>query len=268
MTLSRGLAVRFLGLTLTIPIALHADQKKLTDDQRVEILRGLSAEYAKCKVPLPKSAKPLDFQSDGTWDKQHWADLYKQLGAAGRVGDMVQITKVTIEKDEIILQINNGTRAKGGWKDHVSIGMGGNPTPINGGNQANAPSGTTIALKFGEPIGTLTSADVKKIMAPVLEFDKQTVTEQYVDTIPPEFKQAIAEKKPIEGMDRDQVRMALGQPVRKSREMKDGVEIEDWIYGNPPGKVMFVTFAGPKVIKVKETYAGLGGSIADSPKEP
>ena len=105
-------------------------------------------------------------------------------------------------------------------------------------------------------------------MLPVLEFDKQTVTEQYIDTLPPEIKQAITEKKPIEGMDRDQVRMALGQPVRKSREMKDGIEIEDWIYGNPPGKIMFVTFAGPKVIKVKETYAGLGGSIADQPKEP
>jgi hypothetical protein len=265
---SRALVVMFLVLTLCVPIALRADQKKLTDDQRIEILRGLSSEYAKCKVPLPKSAKALEFQSDGTWDKQHWADVYKQFGPAGRVGDLVQITKVTIEKDEIILQINNGTRAKGGWKDHVSIGMGGSTTPINGGNATNAPSGTTIALKFGEPIGALTSADVKKIMAPVLEFDKQSVTEQYVDTIPPEFKQAIAEKKPIEGMDRDQVRMALGQPVRKSREMKDGVEIEDWIYGNPPGKVMFVTFAGPKVIKVKETYAGLGGSIADAPKEP
>ena len=210
--------VSLAGLTIAIPLALHADQKKLTDDQRVEILRGLSAEYAKCKVPLPRSSKALEFQSDGTWDKQHWADIFKQFGPGGRIGDMVQITKVTIEKDSIILQINNGTRAKGGWKDHVSIGMGGETQPINGGNQTNAPSGTTIALRFGEPIGALTSAEVKKILLPVLEFDKQTVTEQYVDTIPPEIKQAITEKKPIEGMDRDQVRMALGQPVRKSRE--------------------------------------------------
>lgn len=267
MNVSRWLAVG-VAIPLIYTVDLHADQKKLTDDQRIEILRGLSAEYAKCKVPLPKSAKALEFQSDGTWDKQQWADIFKQQGPAGRVGDLVQITKVTIEKDSIILQINNGTRAKGGWKDHVSIGMGGGTQPLNGGNATNAPSGTTIALRFGEPIGALTSADVKKIMAPVLEFDKQTVTEQYVDTIPPEIKQAITEKKPIEGMDRDQVRMALGQPVRKSRENKDGIEIEDWIYGTPPGKVMFVTFAGPKVIKVKETYAGLGGSIADAPKQP
>jgi hypothetical protein len=30
--------------------------------------------------------------------------------------------------------------------------------------------------------------------------------------------------------------------------------------------VTFVTFAGDKVIRVKETYAGLGGSIAEVPK--
>ena len=76
------------------------------------------------------------------------------------------------------------------------------------------------------------------------------------------------DKKPIEGMDRDQVILALGRPLRKSREVKDGTELEDWIFGEPPGRVMFVTFAGSKVVKVKETYAGLGGSIADSPKPP
>ena len=29
----------------------------------------------------------------------------------------------------------------------------------------------------------------------------------------------------------------------------------------------FVTFVGPKVVKVKETYAGLGGTIAETPKQ-
>lgn len=262
---------RWLVLILVIPIVLLADQKKLTDDQRMEILRGLSAEYAKVKAPLPRSAKPLDFRSDGTWDQKYWADVGKQNGPAGRVGDLVQVTKVTIERDTIILQINNGTRAKGSWKDRVSVGVGGaggGLSPMNGGQQSTAPGGTTIALRFGEPIGELTSADVKKIMAPVLEFEASTVTEQYIDTVPPDVKIAITEKKAIEGMDRDQVLLALGRPVRKSRETKDGVEIEDWIYGTPPGRITFVTFAGPKVIKVKDTYAGLGGTIADTPKQP
>jgi hypothetical protein len=247
--------------------SLHADQKKLTVDQRVEILRGLDAEYATVKVPLPRSKKPLDVQTDGTYDKQAWTEAGKTLGPAGRTGDLVQVTQVTIEKDAIILQINGGMRAKGGWKDHVSIGMGGGTTPINGGQNANSPGGTTIALRFNEPIGELTSAEVKKMLAPILDFDKRTVTEQYVATIPPEVKKAIENKKAIEGMDRDQVILALGRPVHKTRETKESVEYEDWIYGTPPGRVTFVTFSGAKVVKVKETYAGLGGSIAETPKQ-
>src|SRR5580692_292189 len=246
---------------------LVADQKKLSTDQRVEILRGLDAEYATVKVPLPRSTKPLDVQTDGTYDKSEWNALSKQLGPAGRVGDQVQVTQVHIEKDAIILQINGGMRAKGSWKDHVSVGMGGATNPINGGQNSNSPGGTTIALRFNEPIGELTSEEVKKMLAPVLDFDKRTGTEQYAETIPPEVKKAIENKKAMEGMDRDQVILALGRPVHKTRETKEGVEYEDWIYGTPPGRVTFVTFVGPKVVKVKETYAGLGGSIAETPKQ-
>jgi len=67
------------------------------------------------------------------------------------------------------------------------------------------------------------------------------------------------------GMDRDQVVMALGRPTHKSRETLDGLEVEDWVFGAPPGKITFVTFNGDKVIKVKESYAGLGTEVADPP---
>lgn len=254
-------------LAFAVVASLYGDQKKLTDDQRIELLRGLDAEYATVKVPLPRSHKPLDVQTDGAYDKQAWTNLGKQLGPAGRVGDLVKVTQVNIEKDAIILQINGGMRAKGGWKDHLSVGMGGAMNPVNGGQNANSPGGTTIALRFNEPIGELTSAEVKKMLAPILDFDKRTVTEQYAETIPPEVKLAIENKKAMEGMDRDQVIMALGRPAHKSRETKEGVEYEDWIYGTPPGRVTFVTFVANKVVKVKETYAGLGGSIAETPKQ-
>ena len=81
------------------------------------------------------------------------------------------------------------------------------------------------------------------------------------------MQKAIQTKKAIEGMDRDQVLMALGHPDHKSRETKDGIELEDWVFGRPPGKIVFVTFNGSKVIKVKEEYAGLGTEVAD-PKVP
>jgi hypothetical protein len=47
----------------------------------------------------------------------------------------------------------------------------------------------------------------------------------------------------------------------QERETKDGLELEDWIYGTPPGKIVFVTFNGDKVIEVKEDYAGLGTDV-------
>jgi hypothetical protein len=247
--------------------SLNADQKKLTLDQKVELLRGLTSEYATVKFPLPRSKKPLEFNSDGTFDKDAWTAASRAMGPAGRVGDLVQITHIAVEKDAILFEINHGMKNQSSWKDHVQVGIGGTTQPISR-SDANAPAGTNIILKFPGEIGELTSAEVKKMMLPVLDFEKHSATENYVDTLPPEIKQAIAEKKPIEGMDRDQVLLALGRPLRKSRESKDGVDYEDWIYGQPPGRVTFVTFKGPKVDKIKETYAGLGGTIAETPKQP
>ena len=248
---------------------LRADSKKLTEDQRIELLRGLSAEYATIKTLLPRSKKPLEFNTDGSWDKTKWEAAAKELGPAGRVGDLIQITQVVIDKDRIVLVLNNGMRGgKGSWKDHVQIGMGTSTSPINGGAPTNAPSGTTIALLFGGPIGEVTSAEIKKMLQPVLDFAKESVTQNYVETLPPEIQTAVRDKRAVVGMNRDQVLLAVGRPIHKSRESKDGAEIEDWIYGEPPGRVTFVTFTGDKVVRVKDTYAGLGGTIAETPGPP
>jgi hypothetical protein len=77
----------------------------------------------------------------------------------------------------------------------------------------------------------------------------------------------VEEKKAVEGMDREQVLLAMGRPNHKSRETKDGLEVEDWVYGQPPGRIVFVTFSGDKVIQVKEAYAGLG-TIAPNLETP
>lgn len=247
--------------------SLQGDQKKLTLDQKVELLRGLLSEYATVKAPLPRSKKPLEFNSDGTYDWQHWLDVGKQMGPCARIGDLVQVTHIDIQKDAIVFEINHGLKNQASWKDHVQVGIGGGMAPLSR-SDANAPGGTNIVLKFPDAIGEITSADVKKILSPVLDFEKHSATENYADTLPPEVKVAIAEKKAIEGMDRDQVLLAMGRPWRKSRENKDGVDYEDWVYGEPPGRVTFVTFAGPKVVKIKDTYASLGGSVATTPKQP
>jgi hypothetical protein len=83
-----------------------------------------------------------------------------------------------------------------------------------------------------------------------------------MDSFPPEIQAAVKEKRAIEGMDREQVLLALGRPRHRQRETKDGEDYEDWVYGLPPGKITFVTFKGSKVERVKESYAGLGGQTS------
>jgi hypothetical protein len=246
------------------PPPARADQK-LSEDDRVEILRGLLSEYATVKEFLPRSRKPLAFDASGTWDKQAWAQAGQEFGPAARVGDLVQITHVSIESDRIVLEINNGIKGKGSgsWRDHVQVGMGGTTSPINRQQNSNSPGGTSIMLLFGGPIPPVKADEIKKIMAPVLDFDKQSATDNYVEKLPEPIQKAIKANKVIVGMDRDEVLLAVGRPRHKERNVSnDGAEMEDWIYGDPPGKITFVTFVGSKVTALKEAYADIGGSTA------
>lgn len=238
--------------------------QKLGEDDRVELLRGLMSEYATVKAYLPRSKKPLPFNAEGDYDKQLWQQIGQQLGAAARVGDLVQITHVDIDNERLVLEINNGMKGpKGAWKNHVQIGVGGTVAPINQQQNSNAPSGTSIAILFGMPVPPIGSAEIKKILAPVLDFNQGSATDDYFDKLPEPIKNAIKAKKVIVGMDRDQVLLAVGRPRLKERNTSnDGTETEDWVYGDPPGKITFVTFTGSKVTAVKDAYADLGGSTA------
>jgi hypothetical protein len=244
--------------------ARPADQ--LTMDDRIELVRGLSSEYAKVKVLLPRSRKALEFEAAGAYDKKAWAEIAKQYGPAARLGDTIQITKVELESDRIVLQINGGFKGGRKWYQGVEIGAGpsSNPTPVAvGGNDSNAPGGTSLAILFHKPLEPLKAAEIKKMLAPVLDFDQHTATELYAEAVPPAMQQAIREKRAVEGMNHEQVLLAMGRPREHSRETKDGIEFEDWVYGVPPGKITFVTFTGDKVVKVKEEYAGLGTITSD-----
>jgi hypothetical protein len=250
-------------LSALAPLAARADQK-LSEDDRVEILRGLASEYATVRAFLPRSKKPLPFDASGQWDKQAWAQAGQQFGPAARVGDLVQVTHIDIESDKIILEINGGMKgAKGSWRDHVQVGVGPTTAPINRGQNSNAPSGTSIALLFNGPIPAVKADDIKKILTPVLDFDKDSAAGNYIEKLPEPVQKAIKANKVIVGMDRDEVLLAIGKPRHKERNVtNDGTETEDWIYGDPPGKITFVTFVGSKVTVIKEAYADIGGSTA------
>src|SRR6266849_2581868 len=55
------------------------------------------------------------------------------------------------------------------------------------------------------------------------------------------------------GMGGGEVVAAIGKPEHKVRERdSDGNEIEDWIYGQPPSKTVFVRFMGDRVTSIKQ----------------
>ncbi|HUJ22054.1 MAG TPA: hypothetical protein VLX58_11060 [Bryobacteraceae bacterium] len=249
-----------------LPVPLRSSDK-LTYDERVELVRGLMAEYATVKQLLPRSKKPLPYEATGAYDKKQWEQTAKEMGPAARTGDLVQITRVTLEDDRILLEINGGLKSGKHWYDRVQIGMGTQTAPVSNG-EIHPTTGTNIEILFHKPLSGVKSADIKKILAPIFDFEKRSATELYAQTLPPAIQKAIADKRVLEGMDRDQVLLAMGHPTHKSRETKEGMELEDWVYGTPPGKITFVTFNGNKVIKVKEAYAGLGAEAAGPEATP
>ena len=245
-----------------VTVPLVAGDQGLTEADRVDLIRGLSAEYATAKVLLPRSKKALSIDGKGVFDKNAWDEIAREFGPAARVGDLVQITKLTLEGDRIGFEINGGWNGGRKWYEGVQVGVGSNTSPVGSNSPNMAASGTKLQLVFPKRLPSLTAAKVKEILAPVLDFNAHSAAEQYVEKLPPEVKAAIDEKKAIEGMDKDQVLLALGRPKNKLREVKDGMELEEWIYGVPPGRITFVTFHDNKVIRVKESYAGLGGEVA------
>ena len=100
----------------------------------------------------------------------------------------------------------------------------------------------------------LTPDELKQMLAPFLDFAKErSASVQWFDTLPAEMKKAITERKAVVGMDREEVVAAIGKPDRKVRERDtDGNDTEDWIYGRPPEKTVFVHFTGERVTTVKQ----------------
>ena len=257
-------AVLLTAIAFLVAAPAHSAPKyKLTPEERLNFVRGMSAEYATVKISLPKSKRALPVSDEGKpLGPSDWSKAEKERGLAARVGDLIQITRVEVNDENVTLEINGGLKSGVKWYDRVQIGMGtgGNTVPVNKSGQPT--EGTALEVEFPNGVPPMTSLEFKKLLAPMLDFNQESTTEDPLENLPEPIKQAMLDKRAVEGMSREQVLKAVGHPRHKTRESVDGVETEDWIYGLPPGKVTFVTFEGDTVVKVKDMYAGLGGSTA------
>ncbi|HVO58322.1 MAG TPA: hypothetical protein VMT51_11565 [Dongiaceae bacterium] len=233
----------------------------LQDTSKLELIRYVSGEFAKAALSLPAGKEGFLLYVGKPVNTEILQRAVATHGAAIHAGDQVQITKLEFHEHTIVVDVNGGGKGKRRWMDHVQIGMGGAPTMRSttekeevGPPGVQPGAGTTIYLEFNKTIPDLTPEDLKQLLGPFMDFAKQrSASVQWIDTLQPEMKKAIQERTAKVGMDREMVVAAIGKPGHKVRERDaTGTEIEDWIYGTPPDKTMFVRFTGEKVTSIKQ----------------
>jgi hypothetical protein len=231
---------------------------KLTEDGKLAIVRQVDGEFAKAVQPLPSIKSGFLLRPGQKIDQQALKSALIMSLPAANPGDKVQITGIKFKRKEIVVNINGGSNPHENWRNriHLSVGM---PFPTVQPVAQNQPPGiqrigSTLILDFGRAVPNVSPAQVKQYLSPFLNFAGQpSAAKAWIDTIPPQFRQAITQRKAVVGMNKQMVMAALGETGRKVREFQpDGTETEDWIYGNPPGTTIFVTFIGDKVVRVRQ----------------
>lgn len=238
-----------------------APQSSLSGEHRLEILRLLAYEYATTLQPLPASRnvkEALEVNAQGQLNENKLRQTLANRGAAVQPGEIVQITGIEFQRDAILVEINGGGKKRKKWYEHITIQAGG-PVSVGTPPSQQAPppgvsqtfQGSWVNMNFDGGVPDLSGEQVKGLLAGVLDFSRQSAAVPWIESIPEEFREAIKDKKVVVGMDRQMVLAAKGRPDRKVREVKNNVETEEWLYGNPPF-VTFVVFVGETVVEVKE----------------
>jgi len=240
--------------------APSASAGPLTEESKLLIIRYVSGEFAHMVTSVPAGKKGLHFKAGEPLDGEELKKEIHLYGAVLNPGDNVQITKITFGGQEMKIDINGGPKGSTSWRNRIRLTTDdGAPvtttTPLNQDPAAELPTfGATVYLDFGRALPDMTADDLKSYLSVVFDFAKErSAAVTWAATLPPKVREAVEQKRAEVGMDQDEVLAALGRPDRKVREQEeDGTDTEDWIYGHPPTKTVFVTFAGDKVVKVNE----------------
>jgi hypothetical protein len=234
----------------------------LQETSKLNLIRYVSGEFAKAIKPLPAGKEGFHVSVGKPLETDLLDRAVATHGPAVNTGDNVQITKLEFRDHQIIVDLNGGGRGKRRWRDHLQIGLGGGGYPPRQTSSTQDPGppgmqpgmGSTIFLEFNKALPDITPDELKQLLSPFLNFSKErSAAVQWFDTLPPEMKKAIQDRRPVVGMDREELVAAIGKPDHKVRERdSDGNDIEDWIYGQPPSKTVFVRFLGDRVTSIKQ----------------
>jgi len=160
-----------------LPPLLAAD--KLTFQDRVELMRGLMAEYAKAKVLVrgpgrTSSQRRRDLRQEGVANHRQ----RKRTGGARGRHDPDHESRHREPEDRVAAERRLQGRAALVRRRERGHGPSSNPSQVPVGNgDANAPGGTTVEVVFHKPIEPIKASEVKKDAAAVLDFDQHSATE-------------------------------------------------------------------------------------------
>ena len=231
---------------------------------KLQLVRVLEAEQGFAMRPLPKGSRGMTLVANGA-ASPNGADYAKTLehnGIALQAADRVIITDIKFLGDKIVFELNYGPDQKHRILRHISIGANGAMIPL-AQDSGQEPTGVRITLQFEKFVPEMTGTEVMELLTPLVDFKLKTPAEAYVDTLPPQLKEAILKHHVLVGMSPEMVTVAMGHPDSKSREREGDMPFEEWIYGQPPKDVEFVRFNGNRVIRVEDCKMGEPPIIRD-----
>jgi hypothetical protein len=261
----------------------------LSKQSRIDVLRSLDGETAYSRVLFPKGKTGLKLEKGSISPSRAQVEsLIATQGAAAKPGDLVHITEIVFRDQSVVFEINGGPVKSQKWYNRIEVGGSGAPTrPIKPSNSAASGQGSFLELIFDRSQPEMTVEKLKEMLEPVFDFKSKSASEAYIEMAPPKVKQALKDHIVLVGMDRDMVLAAKGIPRQRLQESENGVEYEEWIYGEPPKEVSFIRFFhdevsrvetitvdGKKTIKTEKEIDihssgnGKNGDVSNSPARP
>src|SRR5258708_7197049 len=262
-----------LACLLATVVACRADDSKspsaVSEQHRIELIRTFNADLVYIRTNFPMGTVGLTIR-DGKLSPTG-EDLDKLIslwGPSVKPGDRAMITMFVIKGDRIHFEINGGPVKKQKWYEHLQVGMNGTMAAPGDQNGAfNNPRGSYVDLVFKHGVPDLTVEQLKHLLWPVFDFDSKSPVDAYLETVPPKVKEAVKNHQVLVGMSREMVIYSKGRPGNKMREKDEqGIEYEDWIYGEPPKDMDFVRIVGDEVVRV-ETMKVNGEKVVKTEKE-
>ncbi|HEY4052023.1 MAG TPA: hypothetical protein VGM27_34635 [Acidobacteriaceae bacterium] len=252
------------NLTNFQPTSVELQTAPLTTQTREQLIRLFQSEQAFAVRPLPLGTRGLVLHANGPLAPsggEYAAELDK-YGISAKPGDRLIISKFDVRPDRIIFEFNGGPDKHHRIMQHIQLGVGMQTTPL-AQDDGQVPVGSRLALVFPKFVPEMNGAQLRGLIAPMLDFSLKTPAQAYADTLPPKLKSAVVNHEVLVGMNRDMVINAVGRPDQKIRETDGQTPFEEWIYGQPPHQVQFVRFNGNRVVRLEIAEVGQQPVVRD-----